>query len=86
MKTQIAHWHGKKDAHIHSKHHLEILITHQWSAGEVVYVERIHFQLEVNTIGMLCAAGTTSNINGRSPCVNNSVPCLCVTHRQRMSV
>lgn len=41
---------------IHSNTHLRLLITHQWSAGEVVYVERIHFQLEVNTVGMLGAA------------------------------
>ncbi len=35
------------------------MITHQWSAGEVVYIERIHLQLEVNTVGVLCAAETT---------------------------
>lgn len=31
-------------------------IRHQWSAGEVVYVERIHLQFEVNTVGVLRAA------------------------------
>lgn len=38
------------------KHHVEILITHQWSAGEVVHVKWIHLQFKVNTVCMLCAA------------------------------
>lgn len=36
-----------------------ISIAHQWSAGEVVYVEWIHLQLEVNTVCVFCAAETT---------------------------
>lgn len=35
-----------------------MLITNQWSAGEVVYIKWIHLQLEVNTVSMLCAAET----------------------------
>lgn len=31
------------------------MITHQWCAGEVVNIERIHLQLKVNTVGMLSA-------------------------------
>lgn len=36
--------------------HKKALVAHQWSAREVVYVQRIYFQLEVNTVSMLCAA------------------------------
>lgn len=71
----------------HSEHHSEIVITHQWSTGEVIYVERIHLELKVNTVGMLCAADkTTKGKLTDSLCIHNDVSCLCVTHRQRMSV
>lgn len=58
-KENTDHMQAWKKRHIHSKHHSEILTTHQWSAGEVVYVEWIHLQLKVNTVSMLCAAETT---------------------------
>lgn len=63
-------------------------ITHQWSAGEVVNIKWIHLQLEVNTVGMLCAAeqDDKSQIHSPGQCFHEGVWRFCVTHRQRMSV
>lgn len=44
---------------VHKKrcNQVKVIITYKWSTGEVVDIERIHFQLKVNTVGMLWAAG-----------------------------
>lgn len=50
-------------------------ITHQWSAGEVVNIKWIHLQLEVNTVGMLCAAeqDDKSQIHSPGQCFHEGV-------------
>lgn len=66
---------------------LRLLITHQWSAGEVVHVQRIHLQFEVDTVSVLCAANKGECVNDRRcHCVPDSGSRLHSPHRQRISV
>lgn len=58
-------------------------MTHQWSAGEVVHIKRVHLQFEVNTVSVLCAANEGKCMTDKHRhCVQNNVSCLCGPHRQ----
>lgn len=52
-------------SYAHGRDNLQLSITHQWSAGEVVHIKWIRLQFEVNAVGVLRAANEGKHVSDR---------------------